>query len=107
MDDQRFDNVARAMASGASRRRALRLAGAGVAAALLTVAGRVGGGEAGAEAIFTNCVNYGAQGGPAIVDVQPGEQVLIRKPCGACPGDRVCAALLNPAEELVCRCLKL
>ena len=39
MDGQRFDAMARAMAGGATRRRALRLAGGGLAGALLAAAG--------------------------------------------------------------------
>ncbi len=39
MDAQRFDNLAKAMASGSTRRAALRLAGGGLAGALLAAAG--------------------------------------------------------------------
>ncbi len=47
MDAERFDAMARAMASGATRRRALRLAWGGLAGALLAAAGL--GNRAGAE----------------------------------------------------------
>ena len=112
MDGQRFDALTRTMATGASRRRALRLAGGSLAAALLTAVVR-GRQASAAEVIVTNCINYGPpphQGGAGaqVTVVQPGELVVIAKTCGGCGREgSFCAALLNPANELICRCLTL
>ena len=45
MDGQRFDDLTKALAGGATRRRALRLAGGGLAGALLAVVRPSGAGE--------------------------------------------------------------
>ena len=107
MDGQRFDAMTKAMASGSTRRRALRLAGGGLAGALLAAAGlgkRVAAQEN--QPVFPNCQEYG---GPLIVD--PGtDDMTISRPCGplqGCPDGTVCASAVNPGNRLVCRCLKL
>ena len=61
MDGQRFDDLTKAMANGATRRRALRLAGGGLAGALLAAAElRNRAGAQGAPA--STCCRYA--GGP-------------------------------------------
>ena len=104
MDGQRFDDLTRAMATGTSRRRLLRLGGGGLAGALLAATGLGHRARADGVAEFPGCVDY-EQGGPAQISVQPGEQVVVRKPCGACHGDQYCGVLLNPAGQIVCRCI--
>ena len=66
MDGQAFDNVARALATGASRRRALRLLG-GLGAAALAVAGRRS-----ADAYPSSCTSFILSGGP-----DPDDQICV------------------------------
>ncbi len=112
MDAERFDGLARAMANGATRRRALRLAGGGLAGALLAAVGvgkRAGAqGAGGEQPLFTHCYN-GEAAGPAFDD---GISIPIGdgKPCGGpgeCREGQVCIALVNPAAKIFCRCVKL
>ena len=110
MDGQRFDQMTRAMASGSTRRRALRLAGGGLAGALLAAAGlgrrASAQGPEGEKPLFTNC-NPGSGG---VIFHGLDENVLggDSLPCGGnedCPQDRVCASAVNPGNRVVCRCV--
>ena len=106
MDGHRFDELTR-MTAGTSRRRALRLLGGGLAAALLAALGR--GDRAAAGVFFTNCLDYGATSGPPAITHEPGGTVIFQKLCPACPHpeESVCAALIDPVGHLFCRCLRL
>ena len=105
MDAQRFDQMAKAVGRGATRRQALRRAGGGLAGAQLAAAGL--GNRAGAQGkpTFSNCHS----GGGGIIGDQ-GEEEFESLPCGGnedCPRDKVCVALLNPGNRIVCRCIEL
>ena len=105
--DSRMDVVAKAVARGTTRRQALRLAGGGLAGALLAAAGlgkRAGAQENGPE--FTDCRS---SGGPLITGIGT-DEFRITKPCGptgGCPDGKVCAALVNPVGQILCRCLSV
>ena len=108
MDGQWFDAMAKAVADGSTRRRALRLAGGGLAGALLAAAGL--GRRAGAQENvpeFTHCNS--AEGGA--VAVNPGtDEFALGLPCGGnadCPQDKICIAAVNPGNQLACRCVRL
>ena len=135
MDGQRFDSLARAMASGATRRRTLRLAGGGLAGALLAAAGL--GRRARAELnpacgdLEARCYEQGLEAcGPMQHDdlYGPWADCLFREVpvcrsyfqncsgvcaymggCGqvGCPEGQSCQALLNPGNRIVCRCRSL
>ena len=88
LDGQRFDTWTRAMANGATRRRALRLAGGGLAGAVLAAVGVSR--RAGARQDDPPC-GQDPRGG-----------------CGGrCPRGRVCAIAGNPANRVVCLCVTL
>ena len=112
MDAERFDDLTKALAGGATRRRALRLAGGGLAGALLAAAGlrnRAGAqGAGGEQPEFTYCYN-GEAAGPAFdtgISIPKGDG----KPCGGpgeCREGQICIALVNPVGKLLCRCVDL
>ena len=115
MDAERFDDLTKAMASGATRRRALRLAGGGLAGALLAAVGvsRRAGAEHGPQEgegrpEFTYC-SHGHAGPDFNTEEDP--WVSDGKPCGGgpndCPHGSICIALVNPVGHLGCRCVKL
>jgi hypothetical protein len=108
MDGQRFDELTRSVAAGTSRRRVLRLAGGGLAAALLGVLGR--GDQVAAAVVFGHCVSYGETGGPPLFSGEPGEGEVVSmgRPCPACAHieGAFCAVVLNPGGELQCRCIR-
>ena len=136
MDAERFDDLTKAMASGATRRRALRLAGGGLAGALLAAAGLSK--RAGAQA-NPSCGDMEARcleavgGACADVEAEPNTSPL---PCyvekgggacrayvqacnlqcglpahdgcaGGCPNDTICVSAVNAAGRLLCRCVNL
>jgi hypothetical protein len=104
MDGQRFDRLTGEVARATSRRRMLRLAGGGLGAAVLAALGRGSRtrAEQGSPVYFSNC-----QEEPDVNVVEPGELVVIAKPCGQCREGQLCVALVNPANQLVCRCIDL
>ena len=110
MDAHRFDGLTRALASGATRRRTLRLAGGGLAGALLAAAGlrdRAGAQEFG-RAIFATCEQNREPGEGPPFQTGPHDPLFVfSKPCPACPQDQVCATVVNPEGHLFCRCAKL
>ncbi len=106
MDGQRFDAMAKAMANGATRRLALRLAGGAMAGAVLAAAGlgrRVGAQENGPEFAYCNK-------GPAVA-INPGtDEFELALPCGGhadCPQGRICSTYIIPGNQIVCRCVSL
>ncbi len=135
MDAQRFDAVAKAMANGATRRRALRLAGGALAGALLTTAGL--GRRAGAKEESPSCDDilvrcqetvgdacreeedhpnmsplpcYVEKGGAACRAYVQACNLQCGLPAhdacaGRCPNDTICLATVNAAGRLLCRCL--
>ena len=137
LDGQRFDAMARAMANGATRRRALRLAGGGLAGALLAAVGL--GRRAGAQdgppcgELRARCFERGeATCGPeptnsntpahlawhdCIFAVPVCQSYLqtcngscaLMGGCGqtGCPQGGVCATAVNPGNQIVCRCVSL
>ena len=107
--DSRLDAVAKAVARGATRRQALRLAGGGLAGALLAAAGL--GKRAGAQGAprFVNCQNGLFDEGERYpyLDLDDFE---FHAPCGpayGCPEGKFCAAAINPGNHLVCRCISV
>ena len=105
MDAEQFDTMAKAMASGSTRRLALRLAGGAMAGALLAAAGL--GRRAGAQGkpTFSHC---NAGGGGILWD--QGEDEVEGLPCGGnedCPQGRFCTSVLLPGNRLACRCVSL
>ena len=107
MDGQRFDAITKAMAGGATRRRALRLVGGGLAGALLAAVGvgkRAEAQEFG-RAVFVNCDQNREPGDGPPFQTGPHDPLFVfSKPCPACPQDQVCVALVNPEGHLFCRC---
>ena len=134
--DTRLDVVAKAVARGATRRQALRLAGGGLAGALLAAAGL--GKRAGAQDtkpcddLFARCVERGKEtcpredftpdnDGPWIhclgTEVPACRQYFQACPnscsymggCGqvGCQGGQFCATAVNPAGHIVCICVEL
>ena len=105
MGGHRFDELTR-MAAGMSRRRALRLLGGGLAAALLAALGR--GDRAAAERIVSGCINYGETGGPPVITGDPGGTLVFQQPCPACAHieGAFCTAWVNPVNKLTCRCFR-
>ena len=132
--DSRLDLVAKAVARGATRRQALRLAGGGLAGALLAAVGVTG--RAGAQDGVT-CDELGArctERGEATCGPEPtntnfkhlwfdclSQEVPVchsffqicpngceyMEGCGqvGCPGDQVCQSVLNSGNQILCRCL--
>ena len=110
MDAERFDSLTRVMASGSTRRRALRLAGGGLAGALLAAVGVGKRAEAQQDKpIFSYC-NDG-EGGVILNDVDLGDpQNGDALPCGGnadCPGDKICISQVNPTGRIRCRCVEI
>ena len=108
MDAQRFDTMAKAVGRGTTRRQALRLAGGGLAGALLAAAGV--GNRAGAQEppVIQNCRFAGGEGAQII---NPGtDDFRIGLPCGGdedCPQGRFCTQLVTASGRVVCRCVEL
>ena len=110
MDAERFDDLTKAMASGATRRRALRLAGGGLAGALLAAVGVGERAEAQVtdRAVFATCDQNREPGdGPPFLTGPDDPVFVFAKPCPACRQDQLCAALVNPEGNLICRCVTL
>ncbi|CAA9570042.1 MAG: hypothetical protein AVDCRST_MAG19-2682 [uncultured Thermomicrobiales bacterium] len=111
MDPQRFDAMAKAMANGATRRRALRLAGGGLAGALLAAAGLGKRARAQGRPVFTYCQRglFNEEGEKYPYITGPGtDDFEIAKPCGPahdCNQGKTCVALVNPVGQLLCRCV--
>ena len=109
--DTRLDAVAKAVARGATRRQALRLAGGGLAGALLAAAGL--GKRAGAHGpMFAYCENGLFIEGELLpyVEGQGTDDFELHAPCGpayGCHEGEICATALNPGNQIVCRCLRL
>ena len=121
MDGQRFDELTRT-AAGTSRRRALRLLGGGLAAALLGAGGRAARAQTGAPPIFSACNNgFVGTTGAGVVNPSGAASPDTHKyaeegrfelmlPCGGdgdCPQGRTCVSGLNPSDRIVCRCVDL
>ena len=131
MDAQRFDAVAKAMASGSTRRQALRLAGGGLAGALLAAAGlgkRAGAQEentkhcddlrarciadatecAGETEFFHRCLERSdAPSCHAYFQACPDNCNMGERGCLGCTEGQFCTGLVNPSNRLVCRCVSL
>ena len=137
MDGQRFDALARAMAGGATRRRALRLAGGGLAGALLAAAGlgRRAGAQDGVpcgdlearcdEQAVAACgpkpSNSASPEHDAWLDCRysvPVCQSYVQAcrvaceytsgcPPHGCPRDEFCNMVINHGDRLQCRCVSL
>ena len=115
MDGTRFDNLTRTMATGTSRRRVLRLASGGLAAALLAAVGRGSRVDAAPGAVerapeFGYCV----VGHPGVDwnTVAEGDRYEYEGlPCGGgpndCPAGKICVALVYPSGVFGCRCVTL
>ena len=97
MDAQRFDALARAMASGSTRRQTLRLAGGGLAGALLAAVGLA---EAAAQDL---CKPPGARcrrGGDCCSGLCRKRKGATRGRCRDCPsGTKPCAGSCIPAGD--------
>ena len=132
MDGQRFDQMTRAMAGGATRRQALRLAGGGLAGALLAAVGlgrRVGAQES-CDVLLARCTEEiggacdGLQGRPYLNCLEEqgracsgyleactsncGSNDPSRRTCeGGCPQGGACTVALNAGSVIVCRCVSL
>ena len=128
MDGHRFDELTRT-AAGTSRRRALRLLGGGLAAALLGARGQAARAQprqAPAPPLFQSC-NGGLPGDPgttgagvvnppgvgspdAYLYFKEGDPFEVWLPCGGdgdCPQGKVCVTAVNPGNRIVCRCMDL
>jgi hypothetical protein len=102
MDQDRFDQMTRALASGTSRRTVLRRVGVALGGALGLTAFGAGKPAAaqlvvlGPPPVWTHCTE-----GPSDPFALGGGA----KTCGHCHAGDVCVALLNPANTIVCRCI--
>ncbi len=137
MDGQRFDQMTKAMAGGASRRRALRLAGGAATGALLAAVGvsRRAGAQAGrpcnglrarcAEQAREACGHLsptslayhdclGTQEGTCTAYLQQchvycgGHFGTVAGACeGGCPAHEHCVVAVNPGGNFMCRCVNV
>ena len=136
MDGQRFDLMAKAMAGGATRRRALRLAGGGLAGALLAagLGRRAGAQQESCGDLHARCLERagGACGTPETAETAFAHYTCLSQQggvcnayfescahsCGSfdtsgracasgCPGDTTCIVTTTPGNVVLCRCVEL
>ena len=109
LDARRFDPIASSVASGATRRQALRLAGRAIAGVLLASGLNRRAAAQGKRPRFVNCQNGLFLEGERhdYLDANDREFHEPYGPAYGCPEGKVCAALLNPGERIVCRCVEL
>jgi hypothetical protein len=96
MDQDRFDQMTRALASGTSRRTVLRRVGVALGGALGLTAFGAGKPAAAQPVVWTHCTE-----GPSDPFALGGGA----KTCGHCHAGDVCAAVLNPGNTVQCRCI--
>lgn len=113
MDGQRFDAMTKAVGRAATRRQVLRLAGGGLAGAMLAAVGqgRLAGakGAGGEKPDWAFCA---INDGPLFNSPHSGGEPSDHdgRPCPGsfyCPQDRICISIMNPVGRYLCRCVEL